>query len=76
VTRLERLAETWQVSKSAAVSRAIDAAADANPPADTVAESLEALRTLQQSAHVGEEAAAAWARDARDERRAGRQGGA
>ena len=75
VDRLERLAETWQVSKSEAVSRAIAAAADASPPPDEVAESLAALRTLQQSANVSEPIAAAWARDARAERHAGRQGG-
>ena len=75
VDRLERLAETWQVSKSEAVSRAIAAAADASPPPDAVAESLAALRTLQQSANVSEPIAAAWARDARAERQAGRQGG-
>ena len=72
VDRLERLARTWQVSKSEALSRAIAAAADADPPRDALAESLSALRTLQQAAQVSAPVADAWARDTRAERRRSR----
>ena len=73
VGQLERLAQTWKVSKSEALARAIAAAAEANPPADPVADALAALRALQQSAAVSAAQAADWARDVREERHAGRR---
>ena len=68
--QLERLANTWHVSKSEAVSRAIEAAADAN--LDSIAKSLSALRTLQQAAPVSAPVADAWARHTRAELRRSR----
>jgi len=68
VDRLEQLAKTWQVSKSEALARAIAHAADANPPADPVAEALLALKALHQSATVSEADADAWMQQARAQR--------
>lgn len=68
VKLLERLAERWDVSKSEALRRAIRSAASAAPK---VGAAEAALDRWQGSLGVSENLAAAWARQARTERRAG-----
>jgi hypothetical protein len=68
VRTLERLAARWQVSKSEALRRAIRAAAGEQPA--TARNALDALDRLQQSLNLTPARARAWARQARDERRA------
>lgn len=67
VRLLERLAERWDVSKSEALRRAIRAAASASPK---VGAAEAALNRWQGSLGVSEKVADAWARQARNERRA------
>ena len=67
VRLLERLARQWDVSKSEALRRVIRASA-AQPRVD---DATAALDRLQQSLGMTEAVAAAWARHARAERRAG-----
>jgi len=67
VRALEEMARRWRVSKSEALRRAIHAAArGAGGGPDAVA----ALEELQRSLALGAEAAAAWSRRIRSERRA------
>jgi predicted transcriptional regulator len=68
VGQLERLAETWKVSKSAALARAIIDAARTHPPDDQIASALASLHELQQVARVSEAEAAAWIEQSRDGR--------
>lgn len=65
---LERVAERWGVSKSEALRRAIRAAAAAEPKMN---DATSALDRLQDALSLTETAAAAWARHARAERKAG-----
>lgn len=68
VRMLERLAKRWETSKSEALRRVIrDAASRTVAPNDATA----ALDRLQNSLNLTETVAAAWARHARAERRAG-----
>ena len=67
VRLLEKVAERWGVSKSEAVRRAIRAAADSEA-ASTPA--LQTLTRIQDSLGLTTAVAAAWARQARAERRA------
>ena len=67
VRLLERLARRWDVSESEALRRAIRASAAEPRASDATA----ALDRLQQSLGMTEAVAAAWARHARAERRAG-----
>jgi hypothetical protein len=67
VRLLERLAARWEVSKSEALRRAIRSAASAAPK---VSAAEAALDRWQGSLGVSENVAAAWARQARSERRA------
>jgi hypothetical protein len=64
---LERVAERWGVSKSEALRRAIQAAAAAEPKMN---DATAALDRLQDALSLTETAAAAWARNARAERKA------
>jgi hypothetical protein len=72
VRTLERIARRWRVSKSEALRRAIRAAAD-RPPGNH--DALEALSELQRSLGLSRQQARTWAREARNERRAGSQRG-
>jgi hypothetical protein len=67
VRLLERLARQWDVSKSEALRRAIRASAAAG----SRDRGTDALDRLQQSLGLTDAVAAAWARHARAERRAG-----
>jgi hypothetical protein len=67
VRLLDRLARRWEVSKSEALRRVIRASAS-DAPADPA---TAALDRLQQSLGMTEAVAAAWARRARADRRAG-----
>ena len=67
VRLLERLARQWDVTKSEALRRVIRASAAQLRVNDATA----ALDRLQQSLGMTEAVAAAWARHARAERRAG-----
>jgi len=68
VRALEEMARRWGVSKSEALRRAIRAAAKSPPKPDNA---LAALEALQESLALSPARAAAWARRARLERRAG-----
>jgi len=66
---LERAAARWGVSKSEALRRAIRATASMATEPDR---RLSLLDELQHAAHLTPAAAAAWTREVRAERRAGR----
>jgi predicted transcriptional regulator len=66
VRRLEHLAERWNVSKSAALARAIAAADDQSTPSHP----LDALAALQRTAQLDAAHADQWTNDLRAERRA------
>ena len=66
VRTLEALAQRWNVSKSKALQRSIQAAAQQQPPADQ--EALDALDRLQSSLHLDETNVTDWERDLRQER--------
>ena len=70
VKALERLARRWEVSKSEALRRVIRASASAEGAVGE-APALAALDRAQQAAGLTVATAAAWARHARAERRAG-----
>ena len=67
VRTLERMARRWGISKSAALRRAIQAAAGEGPPAG--ADAVAALDDLQRSLGLTRSKADAWARHMRAERR-------
>jgi len=67
---LERLAKRWDTSKSGALRRLIRDAARSER-ATAVSEPTDAIARWQASLNLTEAAAAAWARHARAERRAG-----
>ncbi|MGH7646327.1 MAG: ribbon-helix-helix protein, CopG family [Gemmatimonadales bacterium] len=67
VRALEEMARRWNVSKSEALRRAIEASARAGAAAP---DALAALDALQRSLALDAEAAAAWVRRVRSERRA------
>ena len=69
VRALEQLARRWQVSKSAALRRAIGVAAGQAPP--RAVEALNALDRLQRDLDLSPARARAWAERASDQRRAG-----
>lgn len=69
VHALERTARLWNVSRSAALRRAIQAAA-AEAGAGSGGDALDALDSLQRSLALSSTAAKAWATRARRERRA------
>ena len=71
VRQLESLAKRWNTSKSAALRRAIQAAAKEELPADS--EGLDALDRLQSMLALDSGAAAVWEVRTRQERRAGAQ---
>ena len=71
VRQLEGLAKRWNTSKSAALRRAIHAAAKQELPADR--EGLDALDRLQALLALDRGAAAVWEVRNRQERRAGAQ---
>jgi predicted transcriptional regulator len=66
VRRLEHLAERWNVSKSAALARAIAAADDQSAPSHP----LDALTALQHTAQLSAAQADHWTNDLRAERQA------
>ena len=66
VRTLEALAQRWNVSKSKALQRTIQAAAEQHPPADR--EALDALDRLQSSLHLDETAIKDWEQGLRRER--------
>ena len=65
VRRLEHLAERWNVSKSAALARAIAAADDQAAPSHP----LDTLAALQRAAQLDATQAEQWTNDVRTERR-------
>lgn len=69
MSRLDALARGWGVSRSEALRRIVRAAADAHDGVG--ADPLAALDELQASLALSEEAARAWATEARRERRTG-----
>ena len=71
VRQLESLAKRWNTSKSAALRRAIQTAAEQELPADS--EGLDALDRLQSLLALDPGAAAVWEVRTRQERRAGAQ---
>ena len=71
VRQLESLAKRWNTSKSAALRRAIQAAAKEELPADS--EGLDALDRLQSMLALDSGGAAVWEVRTRQERRAGAQ---
>ena len=68
VRKLEDLAKRWRTSKSAALRRAIDAAAKRVDSVDN--EALDALDRLQSLLALDQESAGHWADQMRQERRA------
>ena len=68
VRKLEDLAKRWSTSKSAALRRAIDAAAKQADSIDN--EGLDALDRLQSLLALDQETAGLWAEQVRQERRA------
>jgi hypothetical protein len=68
VRALEALARRWNVSKSEALRRVIQAGA-AREPREAGREALRALDELQRSLSLTRSAAAAWSARARAERR-------
>jgi Arc/MetJ-type ribon-helix-helix transcriptional regulator len=68
---LERVAERWGVSKSEALRRAIRSAAES---AAATTPTLETLNRIQDGLGLTTAVAAAWARQARAERRATARG--
>ena len=68
VCALERIARRWNVSKSEALRRAIQVAAEQPPTAAT--DARQALEQLQRSLKLTPTRARAWARTGRGERRA------
>ena len=68
VRALERLARRWNVSKSEALRRVIQASA-AREPREAGQEALRALDDLQRSLDLTAGAATGWSADARTERR-------
>lgn len=68
VRRLESMAARWGVSKSEALRRAIRLAAD--PRGSVSNEVLEAWNEVQEALALSPAKSAAWARTAREERRA------
>ncbi len=66
--QLDGLAKHWNTSKSAALRRAIRAAARRVLPPDT--ESLEALGRLQRLLNLDQQAAAEWENEVKRERHA------
>lgn len=68
VRALERLARRWNVSKSEALRRVIQASA-AREPHEAGREALRALDDLQRSLDLTDGTAAAWEARARSERR-------
>ena len=71
VRQLDGLAKRWDISKSAALRRAIHAAAKQELPIDS--EGLDALDRLQSLLALDSGAAAVWEVRNRQERRAGAQ---
>ena len=71
VRLLERVAGRWGVSKSEALRRAIRAAADSDAGSSPA---LQTLNRIQDSLGLTASVAAAWARQARAERRAKARG--
>ena len=67
VRTLEALAQRWNVSKSKALQRSIQAAAEQQTPADR--EALDALDRLQSSLNLNETTVRNWERDLKRERR-------
>jgi hypothetical protein len=70
---LDNLARRWNVSKSEALRRAIQAASNAAPPSPAPA--LAVLDALQRSAGVSSARANAWSAAVKRERRTGRTRG-
>ena len=68
VRKLEDLAKRWRTSKSAALRRAIDAAAKQADSIDN--EGLDALDRLQSLLALDQDTAGLWAEQVRQERRA------
>jgi predicted transcriptional regulator len=68
VEKLEELARRWNVSKSAALRRAIRAATKIAPPPGE--DAVRALEELQQSLDMSKDLARQWEKRTRDERRA------
>ena len=64
VAALERLAEKWGVSKSAALRRIIDAAAVVEG-VDSAADGMAALKELQERLALSPEQVEAWLREVR-----------
>ena len=71
VRKLEGLAKRWSTSKSAALRRAIDAAAKQADSVDN--EALDALDRLQRRLALDRRTAGVWADEVRQERRAAAQ---
>ena len=71
VRKLEDLAKRWRTSKSAALRRAINAAAKQADSIDN--EGLDALDRLQSLLALDQETAGLWADQVRQERRAARR---
>lgn len=71
VDSLARLASHWQVSKSEALRRAVNAASTVED-LDAASDAIEALDELQRLLGLDEEKAEAWIRQIRAEREAGR----
>jgi hypothetical protein len=72
VARLEKLAQHWQVSKSAALRRAIDEASTrliASPPRGP----LDALRALRAAGSIQQSVAKQWAKESARERKRDRE---
>lgn len=69
IAALDRLAEKWQVSKSEAFRRIVDAAA-AVEEVDWASDALAALDELQSRLALSREQADAWVREVRAARRA------
>ena len=67
VRQLERLAKSWNTSKSAAIRRAIQTVAHQTLPRENT--ELDALDRLQHLLALGPEDAAAWEREMQRERR-------
>jgi len=70
VARLDRLAERWQLSKSAALRRIVRTAA-AVDELDSAADAIAALDELHESSTLSAEEAEEWVRRLRAERAAG-----
>lgn len=68
VEKLAELARRWNVSKSAALRRAIRAATKIAPP--RAEDAIRALEELQESLDLSKDLARRWEKKTRDERRA------